>query len=141
MSYNKWVGVGNLGRDAEMRFTGDGTAVANFSIACNEKWTDKAGQKQERVEWVRCSYWGKPAEAVAQYLTKGKQVLIEGRMQTRKWQDKDGVEKSTTEIRVDRLVLLGGSGGGRQRPNGDAEAEYDGPAQTTARDRDDEPPF
>ena len=89
-SVNKVILVGNLGRDAEMRFTPGGAAVATLNLATTEVWNDKAGQKQEKTEWHRVVLWGKTAESLNEYLTKGKQIYVEGRLQTRKWQDKDG---------------------------------------------------
>ncbi len=115
-SVNKVILVGNLGRDAELRYTPGGSAVATLNLATTEVWNDKAGQKQEKTEWHRVVLWGKTAESLSEYLTKGKQIYVEGRLQTRKWQDKDGHDKYTTEIRGDRVVLLGGGGGGGQRP-------------------------
>jgi single-strand DNA-binding protein len=106
-SVNKVILVGNLGRDAELRYTPGGAAVATLNMATTETWTDKAGQRQEKTEWHRVIVWGKPAEALAEYLTKGKSVYIEGRLQTRQWDDKDGNKRYTTEIRSDRIVLLG----------------------------------
>jgi single-strand DNA-binding protein len=112
-SVNKVILVGNLGRDAELRYTPGGAAVATLNLATTEVWNDKAsGQRQEKTEWHRIVLWGKSAESLNEYLTKGKQIYIEGRLQTRKWQDKDGNDKYTTEIRGDRVVLLGGGGGG-----------------------------
>lgn len=105
-SVNKCIFVGHLGRDAEVKYTTSGAAVASLSMACSEQWTDKGGQKQERTEWVRVQVWGKTAETIGQYLTKGKLVYVEGKMQTRKWSDKDGNDRYTTEIRADRVVLL-----------------------------------
>lgn len=106
-SVNKVILVGNLGRDAEMKQTPSGSAVSSFSVATTEKWTGKDGQKQEKTEWHRCVLWGKTAEAVSQYLTKGKQVYLEGRLETRQW-EKDGQKHYSTEIKVDNVVLLGG---------------------------------
>src|SRR6186713_371433 len=112
-SVNKVILVGNLGRDAELRYTPGGAPVATLNLATTEVWNDKAsGQKQEKTEWHRIVLWGKSAESLSEYLTKGKQIFVEGRLQTRKWQDKDGVDKYTTEIRADRITLLGGGGGG-----------------------------
>src|SRR5512132_3142007 len=112
-SVNKVILVGNLGRDAELRYTPGGAAVATLNLATTEVWNDKSsGQKQEKTEWHRIVLWGKSAESLSEYLTKGKQIYVEGRLQTRKWQDKDGNDKYTTEIRGDRIVLLGGGGGG-----------------------------
>src|SRR5262245_30215096 len=112
-SVNKVILVGNLGRDAELRYTPGGAPVATLNLATTEVWNDKSsGQKQEKTEWHRVVLWGKSAESLSEYLTKGKQIYVEGRLQTRKWQDKDGNDKYTTEIRADRIVLLGGGGGG-----------------------------
>lgn len=112
-SVNKVILVGNLGRDAELRYTPGGAPVATLNLATTEVWNDKtSGQKQEKTEWHRVVLWGKSAESLSEYLTKGKQIYVEGRLQTRKWQDKDGHDKYTTEIRGDRIVLLGGGGGG-----------------------------
>jgi single-strand DNA-binding protein len=112
-SVNKVILVGNLGRDAELRYTPGGAPVATLNLATTEVWNDKAsGQKQEKTEWHRIVLWGKSAESLSEYLTKGKQIFVEGRLQTRKWQDKDGHDKYTTEIRADRITLLGGGGGG-----------------------------
>ena len=110
---NKVIIVGNLGRDAEVRRTPGGTAVSTISVATTESWTDKSsGERQERTEWHRIVIWGKTAESLEQYLLKGRQVYVEGKLQTRKWQDRDGNDKYTTEIRSDRIVLLGGRGDG-----------------------------
>ena len=99
-SVNKVILVGNLGRDAELRYTPGGAPVATLNLATTEVWNDKAsGQKQEKTEWHRIVLWGKSAESLSEYLTKGKQIYVEGRLQTRKWQDKDGHDKYTTEIR------------------------------------------
>ena len=111
-SVNKVILVGNLGRDAEIRYTPGGAAVSKFSIATTEVWNDKSGQRQEKTEWHRVVLWGKSAESLTEYLTKGKQIYVEGRLQTRQWDDKDGNKRYTTEIRGDRIVLLGGGGGG-----------------------------
>ena len=118
-SVNKVILVGNLGRDAELRYTPGGAAVATLNLATTEVWNDKAsGQKQEKTEWHRITLWGKQAESLSEYLTKGKQIYVEGRLQTRKWQDKDGNDKYTTEIRADRITLLGSGGGGGARGEG-----------------------
>lgn len=112
-SVNKVILVGNLGRDAEVRYTSGGSAVATISVATTEVWNDKSsGERQEKTEWHRVVIWGKTAENLKEYLTKGKQIYVEGKLQTRKWQDRDGNDKYTTEIRSDRIVLLGGRGGG-----------------------------
>jgi single-strand DNA-binding protein len=117
-SVNKVILVGNLGRDAELRYTPGGAAVATINMATTEVWNDKAGQRQEKTEWHRVVLWGKTAESLNEYLTKGKQIYVEGRLQTRQWDDKDGNKRYTTEIRGDRVVLLGGGGGGGARGGG-----------------------
>ena len=118
-SVNKVILVGNLGRDAELRYTPGGSPVATINLATTEVWNDKAGQRQERTEWHRVVLWGKTAESLNEYLTKGKQIYVEGRLQTRQWESKEGEKRYTTEVRGDRVVLLGGMGGGggaRQQP-------------------------
>jgi single-strand DNA-binding protein len=112
-SVNKVILVGNLGRDAELRYTPGGAAVATLNLATTEVWNDKQGQKQEKTEWHRIVLWGKQAESLQEYLVKGKQIYVEGRLQTRQWDDKDGNKRYTTEIKADRITLLGGGGGGR----------------------------
>jgi single-strand DNA-binding protein len=113
-SVNKVILVGNLGRDAELRYTPGGAAVSTLNMATTETWTDKSGQKQEKTEWHRVVFWGKVAESLTEYLTKGKQVYVEGRLETRQWNDKDGNKRYTTEIKGDKIVLLGGGGGGQR---------------------------
>jgi single-strand DNA-binding protein len=105
-----------------VRYTPSGAAVANFSVATNESWTDKTGQKQERTEWHKVVVWGKLAELCNQYLQKGRQVYVEGRLQTRQWQDKDGQTKYTTEIQAQTVQFLGaGAGAGAgERPSREA---------------------
>ena len=110
-SVNKVILVGNLGRDAEVRYTPGGAAVARFSIATTEVWNDKAGQKQERTEWHNIDLWGKQAESLTEYLVKGKQVYIEGRLQTDEYTYKEGVKRKSTKVRCDKVVLLGSAGG------------------------------
>ncbi len=120
MSVNKVILIGRLGQNPEVRYTPSGAAVANFSIATNESWTDKSGQKQERTEWHKVVVWGKLAELCAQYLTKGRQAFVEGRLQTRQWQDKDGQTKYTTEVQAQTVQFLGGgAGAGADRGRGD----------------------
>ena len=107
-SVNKWIGIGNIGKEPEMKYTASGEAICNFSIACSESWKDKAtGEKKELTEWVRISFFGKLAEICGQYLKKGSQVYVEGSIRTRKWTDKDGQERYTTEIRGDEMKMLG----------------------------------
>jgi single-strand DNA-binding protein len=107
---NKVILVGNLGANPEMRFTQGGQAVANLRIATTERWTDKNGQKQEATEWHRVVVWGKQAEIVGKYLTKGRQVFIEGGIRTRQWQDQQGQKRYTTEIVARNVQMLGGRG-------------------------------
>jgi single-strand DNA-binding protein len=111
-SVNKVILVGNLGRDAELRYTPGGAAVAKFSIATTEVWNDKGGQRQERTEWHTIDLWGKQAESLSEYLVKGKQVYVEGRLQTDEYTDKEGIKRRSTKVRCDRVVLLGGGGRG-----------------------------
>jgi single-strand DNA-binding protein len=113
-SVNKVILIGNLGRDPETRYTTGGDAVTNLRIATTETWKDKSGEKQEKTEWHTVVLFGRQAEIAGEYLKKGRSVYIEGRLQTRKWTDKEGVEKYSTEIVGDRMQLLGGrdSGGG-----------------------------
>jgi single-strand DNA-binding protein len=111
MSVNKVILVGRLGQNPEVRYTPSGSAVANFSVATNEAWTDKSGQKQERTEWHRIVVWGKLAELCSKYLEKGRQCYVEGRLQTRSWQDKDGQTKYSTEVQAQTVQFLGGERG------------------------------
>jgi len=106
-SLNKVILIGNLGRDPEVRYTQNGSAVANFTLATNEVWTDKGGERQERTEWHRIVVWGKQAEIVREHLTKGKQVYVEGSIQTRQWDDREGNKRQTTEIKALRVLMLG----------------------------------
>lgn len=110
-SLNKVMLIGNLGRDPEVRYTTSGQPVATFSLATSEKFKNKSGDWEERTEWHRVTLWGKQAEIAGEYLAKGRTVFIEGRLQTRKWTDRDGNERSTTEIVGDRMQMLGGRGG------------------------------
>jgi single-strand DNA-binding protein len=117
-SVNKVILIGNLGRDPETRYMPDGGAITNISVATTDVWKDKNGEKQEKTEWHRVAFFGKLAEIAGEYLKKGSQVYVEGRLQTRKWQDKEGVDKYTTEIVADRMQMLGsrqGMGGGGER--------------------------
>ncbi len=116
MSVNKVILVGNLGRDPEVRFTAGGKAVARFSVATSEVWTDAEGSRQERTEWHNVVVWGKQAESCGQYLQKGRQVYIEGSIRSRQYDDKDGNKKYITEVIAQRVQFLGGgrAGGGAQ---------------------------
>jgi single-strand DNA-binding protein len=121
-SVNRVTLIGNLGRDPEMRYLPSGEAVASFSIATTETWKDKQGNKQERTDWHRVEFIGRTAEIAGEYLKKGRQAYIEGRIQYDKWTDKEGVEKTLTKIRGDKLTLLGGREGGG---GGGGDAAYD----------------
>jgi len=110
-SVNKVILIGNLGRDPEVRYMPDGGAITSVSIATTDVWKDKSGEKQEKTEWHRVVFFSKLAEIAGEYLKKGSQVYVEGRLQTRKWQDKDGQEKYTTEVVADRMQMLGGRSG------------------------------
>ena len=114
MSVNKVILVGNLGKDPEVRFTSGGSAVANFSIATSEVWNDRDGKRQERTEWHNIVVWGKQAEHCGQYLSKGRQVYVEGSIRTRSYDDKNtGAKRYITEIVAQRVQFLGGGGGTR----------------------------
>ncbi|MCI0569064.1 MAG: single-stranded DNA-binding protein [Acidobacteria bacterium] len=117
-SVNKVILIGNLGRDPEVKYTQSGTAVANLSVATNEVWTDKAGQKQERTEWHRVVVWGKQAQVISEHLAKGKQIYVEGSLQTRSWDDREGNKRYTTEIRAVRVLMLGRAEGSRMPSEG-----------------------
>ena len=108
---NKVILIGNLGADPEVRFTPGGQAVANFRIATSDTWTDKNGQKQERTEWHRIVVWGKLAELCGEYLKKGRQCYVEGRLQTREWTDKENRKNYTTEVVANSVTFLGGRDG------------------------------
>jgi single-strand DNA-binding protein len=133
-SVNKVILIGNLGRDPEMRYTQGGQAVTNFTIATTENWTDKtSGQKQEKTEWHRIVAWGKTGELCAQYLAKGRSVYIEGRLQTREWEDKEGIKRYTTEVTANNVQFLGGprsegsgAGAGSGSPSGGGAAPSGG---------------
>ena len=116
-SVNKAIIIGNLGRDPELRYAPSGDAICNITVATTESWKDKAtGEKKEATEWHRIVMFSKLAEIAGQYLKKGSQVYIEGRLQTRKWQDKDGTDRYTTEIRADHMTMLGGKPEGASAP-------------------------
>ena len=114
-SVNRVILIGNLGKDPETRYAPSGDAICNITLATTDTWRDKAtGEKREATEWHRVVFFGKLAEIAGQYLRKGSQVYIEGSLRTRKWTDKDGVERYTTEIRADVMKMLGGKGDGQQ---------------------------
>ena len=118
MSVNKVIILGRLGQDPELKYTPGGAAVCNFSLATSENWTDKSGQKQEKTEWHRIVVWGKLAELCNQYLTKGRQAFVEGKLQTRSWEDSNGQKKYMTEINASTVQFIGGASattGGRDQ--------------------------
>ena len=131
-SLNKVLLIGHLGRDPELRYTPGGSAVANFTLATNEVWMDKSGEKQERTEWHRIVAWGKQAEIVGQYLQKGRQVYVEGSLSTREWNDRDGNKRQTTEVKALRVLMLGraegraeGAASGRSAPGSEPMPDID----------------
>ena len=139
--------IGHLGRDPDVRYTADGTAVANLAVATNETWKDKDGEKQERTEWHRVVLFGKVAEIAAQFLKKGSLVYLQGRLQTRKWAGEDGQDRYTTEILAERMRMLGGKAD-TQTANGTPAApvrSHQGPPPRTASEApipfDDDIPF
>jgi single-strand DNA-binding protein len=134
-SLNKVMLIGHLGKDPEIRYTSEGSPVANFSLATSESWTDKSGSRQERTEWHNIVAWKNLAELAKRFLAKGRQVYIEGRIQTREWNDRDGNKRRTTEVIASQMVLLG------SRPQGmDAGIQpMDSPARTASDSS--EPPF
>jgi single-strand DNA-binding protein len=109
-SVNKVILVGNLGADPELRYTSSGTPVASFSLATRERWTNKSGEKEEKTEWHKIVAWARLGEICGEYLHKGKQVYIEGRLQTRSWEDRDGNKRYTTEIVAQTMQMLGPAG-------------------------------
>jgi len=137
-SVNKVILIGHLGSDPEVRFTPGGQAVANFNIATNESWKDKNGQDQDRTEWHRIVVWGKLAELCKEYLSKGRQVYVEGRLQTREWSDKEGVKRYTTEVIATTIQFLGGAGGGERKAFGESKTTSQ---PSSAMPLDDEIPF
>jgi single-strand DNA-binding protein len=139
MSVNKVILVGRLGRDPETRYTGGGQAVANFSVATDESYKDKNGERQKRTEWHKIVVWGKQAEIAQQYLKKGSLIFIEGRIQSREWQDKEGQKRTSFEIVASNFRMLGGrsdgaaaaaaSGGTGVRSGGDDFESHAAPAE------------
>ncbi len=139
---NKVILIGNLGRDPEVRYTPDGTAVANFSIATSDTWTDKAsGEKRERTEWHRIVAWRRLGEICGEYLSKGRQVYIEGKIQTREWEDKEGVKRYTTEIVADQMQMLGPKGTGERPASAGGAPAYNAEPDASSNTADDDIPF
>jgi len=141
-SLNKVMLIGNLGKDPEVRYTASGTAVASFSLATSEKFKNKNGEWEEKTEWHNVTLWARLAEIAGEYLAKGKTVYIEGRLQTRKWQDRDGKDRYTTEIVGEKMQMLSGKGegGGRQGTGRAAESQESG-YEEPAFNPDDDIPF
>jgi len=143
-SVNKAILIGNLGKDPELRYTPSGQAVASFSIATSEKYKDKDGNWQERTDWHNIVVWGRQGENVKEYLRKGRPVYVEGRIQTRSYDDRDGNKKWITEIVAQRVQFLGGreggGGGGRNEQYDDSQAQPVGD-QPMVSDEDDDLPF
>jgi single-strand DNA-binding protein len=144
---NKVIVVGNLGSDPEVKFTASGQAVARFSIATSENWTDKNGQKQERTEWHRIVAWGKLGEICGKHLAKGRQAYVEGKLQTNQWTDKEGQKRYTTEVIASTVQFLGSPRDGASRGGG-PNAEFGEDAQSAPNmgaepsfDADEEIPF
>src|ERR1700681_1837392 len=152
-SVNKVILIGNLGRDPETRYTTGGDAVTNIRIATTDTWKDKNGDKQEKTEWHTVVFFGRQAEIAGEYLKKGRQIYVEGRLQTRKWQDKEGQDRYTTEIIADRMQMLGSREGGGASPPAEAAERPAGteprsgtksagpPAKKNVDDLDDDIPF
>ena len=157
-SVNKVILIGNLGRDPETRYTADGAAITNITIATSDRWKDKAsGEMKEATEWHRVAFFGRLAEIAGEYLKKGRPVYVEGRLRTRKWQDKDGQDRYTTEIVAENMQMLGSregmgggapdfEGGGGDEPRAPARAAPAKPAgagkpASSMADMDDDIPF
>lgn len=116
-SLNKVMLIGNAGKDPEIRYTADGKAVASLSLATSEKWKDKGGEWQEKTEWHNLTFWGKLAEICGEYVVKGKTIYVEGRLETRKWQDNSGNDRYTTGIVCDKMQMLGSKGESKPADN------------------------
>lgn len=141
---NKLIAIGNLGKDPETRYLPSGAAVTNFSIAVSESWKDKqTGEQKERTEWINVEVWGNSAEACQKYLTKGSQCYVEGKLQTDKWQDKNGQDRWTTKVRADTVQFLGSKGDRQQdnRPPPGGANDRDSNKQPGPDDFDDDIPF
>ncbi|MFH1624323.1 MAG: single-stranded DNA-binding protein [Pseudomonadota bacterium] len=137
MSVNKVILIGRLGADPEVRYTSDGVAVATFRMATTERWSNQKGEKEERTEWHRIVAWRRLGEICGEYLSKGKQVYIEGRLQTRSWEDKDGNKRWATEVIASNMQMLG-SPAEQDKTKQDSEGSFD---QGRGFDTDDDIPF
>ena len=140
-SVNKVILLGRLGQDPELKYTPSGAAVTNFSLATNEIWKDNEGNKKERTEWHRIVMWKRLAEIAGEYLKKGSKIYLEGRLQTRSWDDKDGVKHYMTEVVADVMTMLDTKqdSGGSRAPEAPAPADTDMPEPTASGDEDDLP--
>ena len=139
---NKVIIVGNLGADPETRYMPSGSAVTNLSVATSEQWKDKqTGEQKERTEWHKVAMFNRLAEIAAEYLRKGSQVYIEGKLRTRKWQDRDGNDRWTTEVIADEMQMLGGRGGGGTAPMPSDSGRSGGPPQSPPDEFEDDIPF
>jgi single-strand DNA-binding protein len=139
---NKVILVGNLGADPETRYMPSGSAVTTLSIATSEQWKEKqSGEQKERTEWHKVAMFNRLAEIAAEYLRKGSQVYIEGKLRTRKWQDRDGNDRWTTEVIADEMQMLGGRGGGGSAPMSSGSGQSSAPPQPPADEFDDDIPF
>ena len=138
---NRVTLIGHLGRDPEMRYTNSGTAVCNFSLATTERYQDRNGQRQERTEWHNIVVWSKLAEICNQYLSKGRLIFIEGRLQTREWDDRDGNKRRTTEIVANDMKMLGGPGQNAGASTGDNRQTSEASGSMDAGITDDDIPF
>jgi single-strand DNA-binding protein len=145
MALNRWQGIGNLGRDPEVRTTPSGVQVATFTVACSDRWTDQDGQSHEKTEWVNCVAWRKQAEVAQRFLRKGSKVYVEGKLQTRSWDDQNGQKQYRTEIVVDTFQMLDPRPQGQQEPPRQERAPRPRPAAPPAtptyQEPDDDLPF
>ena len=137
-SLNKVILIGNLGQDPEARFTPQGTAVTNLSIATNEAWKDQSGETQDRTEWHRVVMYGRMAETAAEYMKKGQMVYVEGRLNTREWEDQNQIKRKTTEIRCDDFTMLGSRS---DSPADQSQGSMSQPVPTPNSEVDDDLPF
>jgi single-strand DNA-binding protein len=147
-SLNKVLLLGNIGRDPELRYTGSGKAVATFTLATSQRWRDQDGNDQERTEWHRVVAWGRLGEICGEYLSKGKQIFIEGRIQSRDWEDKDGNKRTTVEVIANDMIMLGGPSHSQSRDSDEDAARQpairtrseEGPSKKTDEDKSYPPP-
>ena len=135
---NKVTLIGRLGQDPEIRFTGDGAAVASFSVATNESWKDQSGETQDRTEWHRVVMYGRMAETATEYMKKGQMVYVEGRLHTREWEDQNQIKRKTTEIRCDNFTMLGRRS---DAPTGQSQGAMSPSPSAPASEVDDDLPF